>query len=94
MHTVWQTIVSPPVPHELFHYPTNVVQHVMQDRSIAGQGPFLELQQMFALDPHNHLENTNQRETGDIFIAFGKSGKKRLNHRPEPIKQVVTVKSS
>jgi hypothetical protein len=79
---------SPLVPHELFRYPANVVQHVEQDRSIVGQGQFFELQQMFALDPHKHLENTNQREVVDIFITFGKSGRKHSNLCPEPIKQV------
>jgi hypothetical protein len=42
---------------------------------------------MFALDPRKHLENTNQHEAGDIFVAFSKSGRKRPNLRPEPIKQ-------
>jgi hypothetical protein len=80
-------MVSPPVSHELFRYPANVVRHIVQDRSIAGQGQFLELQQIFALDPSKHLENTNQREAADIFITFGKSGRKRLNLRSKPIKQ-------
>jgi hypothetical protein len=29
LHTVWQTTVSPPVPHTLFHYPDSVIQHVV-----------------------------------------------------------------
>jgi hypothetical protein len=41
---------------------------------------------MFTLDHRKHLENTNQREACDIFITFGKSGRKRSNLHPEPIK--------
>jgi hypothetical protein len=43
---------------------------------------------MFALDPRKHHENTNKREADDIFITFGKRGRKSSNLHPEPIKQV------
>jgi hypothetical protein len=42
---------------------------------------------MFALHPRKHLENTNQCEAVDIFIAFGKGDKYHPNLRPEPVKQ-------
>jgi hypothetical protein len=42
---------------------------------------------MFALHPHKHLENTNQREGGDIFIALGKGCRQRPNLCLEPVKQ-------
>jgi hypothetical protein len=34
LHIVWQTMVSPPVLHELFCYPANVVRHIVQDQGI------------------------------------------------------------
>jgi hypothetical protein len=36
LHTIWQTMVSPSVLHELFRYPTNAVRHMVQDQSITG----------------------------------------------------------
>jgi hypothetical protein len=43
---------------------------------------------MFAVNPRKHLENTNQREASDIFVAFAKSDRKCPNLCPEPVNQV------
>jgi hypothetical protein len=67
-------MLNPLVFHMFFCYLTNIVRNIVKERIIARQRQLFKLWQMLTLHPHKHLENTNQRVTGNILIAFGKGG--------------------
>jgi hypothetical protein len=43
---------------------------------------------MFTIHPYEHLENTNERVTSDIFVALGECSGHHLNLCPEPLQKV------
>jgi hypothetical protein len=51
LHTIWQTVLGPPILHKPFCYPTNLPRKILKNQSIAEQRQFLKLRKMFTPFP-------------------------------------------